>query len=188
MEKLLRSGEVYFNTIEFFRKNDSGDHLRGDFAEGLKFSPLPNFRIPTLESQGIRFKNAKINEDTDISHLYSMYVVTNEFWQEQMHFDKKILEFGDYALLIKPREFVEKVLKIAKHEIKYGLASYYKTPTIPLSLNPFSKREEFKYQNEFRFVINSSSKEPIKIKIGDISDIATMIPTETLLKIKFLKK
>ncbi|MBW3469036.1 hypothetical protein [Arthrospiribacter ruber] len=188
MDKLLKSGEVYFNTIEFFRKNDVDDFLRGDFAEGLKYSPLPNFRIPSLEEYGIKFKNAKINGDTDISHLYSMYMVTTEFWEGNIHFDKRILEFGDYALIIKPREFLEKVIKASKYEIKYGPAVYYRTPTIPLSLNPFSKREEFKYQNEFRFVINSSSKDPIKIKIGDISDIATMIPTETLLKIKFLKK
>lgn len=188
MDKLLHSGEVYFNTIEFFRKNDVDDYLRGDFAEGLKYSPLPNFRIPSLEKHGIKFKNVKINGDTDISHLYSMYMLTNEFWEGQMHFDKKILEFGDFALIIKPHEFLEKVMKASKYEIIYGPAIYYKTPIIPLSLNPFSKREEFKYQNEFRFIINSNSKDPIKIEIGDISDIATMIPTETLLKIEFLKK
>lgn len=187
MEKLLKNGEVYFNTVEYFRKNDVGDYLRGDFAEGLKYSQLINFRSPSLEEFGIKFRNAKINGDTDISHLFSMYMVTSEFWEGKIHFDKRILEFGDYALIINPREFLEKVMKASKYEIKYGPAVYYKTPPIPISLNSFSKREEFKYQNEFRFVINSSSKKPIIIKIGDISDIATMIPTETLLKIEFLK-
>ncbi|RPA67391.1 hypothetical protein EF405_16135 [Cyclobacteriaceae bacterium YHN15] len=188
MEKLLNSGEVYFNTIDFFRKNDFGDYLRGDFAEGLKYSPLPNFRIPSLEKHGIKFKNAKINGDTEISHLYSMYMLTNEFWEGKMHFAKKIIEFGDYAVIIKPREFLEKILKKAKVEVKYGPSSYYRTPTIPLSLNPFSKREEFKYQNEFRFVINSNLKDPVIIKIGDISDIAIIVPTESLFNMEFLKK
>lgn len=187
MKKLLKKGEVYFNTVDFFRKNDVDDYLRGDFAEGLKYSPLPNFRAPSLEKLGITIKNAKIDGDADISHLYSMYMLTNEFWEGKIHFDKRILEFGDCAVIIKPREFIEKVKKASKYEIKYEPAVYYKTPIIPLTLTSFSKREEFKYQNEFRFVIISSSKEAIKIRIGNISDIATMIPTETLLKIEFLK-
>lgn len=109
IEKLFYQGEVYMRHFNKFREEDSGDFLRGDFAEGLSWSPFLNFRIPSLGKQGVKIKNAHIPADLDFSHIYSMFMLDDDFWYSKKRISESMLEFGDTALIINPKEFVERV-------------------------------------------------------------------------------
>ena len=49
----------------------------------------------------------------------------------------------------------------------------------------FQKDANYKYQNEFRIFIESDSQDPLKFKIGDISNITTLVDFDTFRKIKY---
>lgn len=186
MEKLLYNGEVFMRHVENFRNEDIGDFLRGDFAEGLAWTPFLNFRIPSLEKHGLNIRNVKINEDLDFSHIYSMFMLDEDFWYNKKEISDKLLEFGDTALIINPKEFVEKVKSVYK--VQGGIVNYYKEPLIPQRISEFSKRKGFEFQNEYRFIANSKTNDPVKILIGSLEDIAILVPTKSLITMKFVIK
>jgi len=120
LEKLLRKGEVYFNTLETF--TESKDPERGDENEGacwIENIQFTNIRAvhpilgtfdfkPNLNSLG---KMIQYN----FNHLsYSLYVLTATVFTESNLFqiDERMIEFGGYALMIKkPIEFLNAILQ-----------------------------------------------------------------------------
>ena len=176
---------IYLNTVKYFRENESEDFLRGDFAEGSLWTPLLNFRIPSLMDSKLKIKNARITGDSDITHIYSMYMFDNDHWFENKKVSDQILKLGSHALIINPKEFVDRVILSCLEPINYGFVKYYKPQLIPQRIDEFSKREEYKYQNEFRFVVKSKSLLPLQIMIGSLKNIATPVSTEALLKMDF---
>lgn len=185
IEKLFYQGEVYMRHINDFRKEDVGDFLRGDFAECLAWTPFLNFRLPSLEQQEIKIKNVKINKDVDFSHIYSMFMIDEDFWYGKKKISEKVAEFGDTALIISPKEFDDKVKSTSKFPIQNGIVEYYKEPLMPIRINEFSKRQGFDFQNEYRFATKSQTNDPLIISIGSIEEIAMLVPIESLLKMKF---
>ena len=109
----------------------------------------------------------------------------NDHWFENKKVSDQILKLGSHALIINPKEFVDRVILSCLEPINYGFVKYYKPQLIPQRIDEFSKREEYKYQNEFRFVVKSKSLLPLQIMIGSLKNIATPVSTEALLKMDF---
>ena len=102
--------------------------------------------------------------------------------------DACIKEFGEFAVAIKNvTEFQKRVLDAVKREYVLGNISRfrshyveYRPPLVFQSDDPndfklaFRKGEELSYQREYRFAFQSTKPAggPIKLNIGDISDIA----------------
>lgn len=185
IEKLLYYGEVYMNHYNYFRNKEVRDYLRGDFAECLAYSPIENIRFPLWEKSGIEIINAKINENVDVSHLYSMVMIDDSFWSMERKIDRRIEGFGDTALIIKPKEFIERVIVNYRSKIKFGSVDYYEVPLVPKKINEFSKRMGYNYQNEFRIVVKSTTEDPLNFTIGSLENIAIIVPTEDLFRLKF---
>jgi hypothetical protein len=105
-----------------------------------------------------------------------------------------IEEFGDYALVISPKQFMDTVTK-KLDELGYSYkAKFVKYDDYTVNNKErfedflqfksdlyFWKDEKFKYQREYRLVIlNKDIEEPLNIDIGDISSFTVLIPTEKL--------
>lgn len=188
IEKLLYHGDVYMRHFNDFRKEDIEDNLRGDFAECLAWSPFSNFRFPSFGKQKITIKKAKINEDLDGSHIYSMFMLDDDFWQGKKKIPERILEFGDTALIINPKEFVQRVKSTEKLQIQDGIVDYYNEPLIPKRIDEFSKRKDYEFQNEYRFITKLNTNDPKHHFVGSLEDIAILVPTKSLLEMRFVTK
>jgi hypothetical protein len=187
IKRLFELGELYLRPLSEFRYEDDDSFTRGDFAEGLNWTPFKNFRlIPNDSKINLNIKRAFINDFGYYSHIYSMYAIDYSFWEGKKQFAEKNLVLGETALLIDPKQFIDKVISSCSFEIKYGMVQYYELPNFPVPINDFNKRIEFNYQNEFRIAIKSKLKSPIIINLGSIEDIAEMIPSSKLIGMKFL--
>jgi hypothetical protein len=105
-----------------------------------------------------------------------------------------IEEFGDYALVISPNQFMDTVTKKLDelgylYKAKFVKYDDYRVNNKErledflqfMSDLYFWKDEKFKYQREYRLVIlNKEIEEPLNIDIGDISSFTVLVPTEKL--------
>ena len=64
---------------------------------------------------------------------------------------------------------------------EYRMVEYFDAATHSGDTGPFRKPLQFAHQNEFRIAVRPGSREPLKLIIGDISDITT--PIESLVRI-----
>ena len=106
---------------------------------------------------------------------------------------KEMATFGDSAVLIKNvSEFINRIKKAAAMqgiEVVYGAVSYYKDNELEhlkqVMENPsavvFWKRKRYENQKEFRFLLNKEIENHMVLDIGDIRDIAALLPSEVLL-------
>jgi len=93
-------------------------------------------------------------------------------------------KFGSHFLIIKnPKLFYERIrngFEMEGMNVDSGLVVYYDRYDINGEVSPFHKRNEFKFQKEFRFVIENQTKSPIKIKIGSLNEIAQIFEIKDL--------
>ena len=103
--------------------------------------------------------------------------------KEHLKIPEKYVRLGEHAVIIKNvTEFLRRVEKAAHragYGILWGLVKYYDpqvgTPSIRSDIETiFCKREEYAYQREFRFAMDTGTTEgrAISLDIGDIGDIA----------------
>ena len=103
--------------------------------------------------------------------------------REHLKMPEKYVRLGEHAVVItNVTEFLKRVEKAAHragYGILWGLVKYYDpqvgTPPIRSDIETiFCKSEEYAYQREFRFAIDTGTTEggAISLDIGDISDIA----------------
>ncbi len=128
--------------------------------------------------------------------------------------DKKMLDFdskqkGATIIIYDVQEFLRRLIFTLTDTLgspfwfAYGLVNYYLSSEERNELCDFTKEKSYEYQKEFRvaidfgaldFKVNSdvikydSEKKMIEIDIGDISDIAFLIPTADFINLKFPEK
>lgn len=135
----------------------------------------------------IEFKDLNITKESENYFKVSLF-----YTDEQK---KKMKEnFGEYALIIKFKKFIDRIETVFNRENiigAMGKANYvdYSKNRIDritsfLENTPdkfFWKRLKYKYQNEFRIaVLNRTSNDAIKIDIGDISEFTELLPVDEL--------
>jgi len=198
IKALYEQGELYLSTIDFIRKcDDNAD--RTDPYDGIsKRLFLGDVKVKMcdvgkdIDKYGITLdaNNCLMIEDSDKKgNIYCLSGIFNEHLmgeRNDLQFNTK--SFGEAIILIyNPKEFINRVLNGLKNNgfdnIIYKRVSYYPNEfSGPIGL--FRKHEKFNAQNELRIFVSNDKNEPIKIKIGSLSDIA-YIENNSLLKLSY---
>lgn len=116
---------------------------------------------------------------------------------EKLYFDKRFLEFGDHILLIlNPHEFsnrINEAIKKEKHifnykflEGGYGLVDYLDLSNYSGIIGLYKKDIEYSWQQEFRIAFGIkenalNQNRAYEFNVGDLSDISTIIPLQSLI-------
>jgi len=198
---LYENGTLFFNTIEYFRKLESEQGVRGDNYEGTvkltNFSDKDNvdFKI-TIPETGkiINLKPNKLHLREFLSdikgNLYSLYSLKTPEILDFKNFkiDERVKDFGDYFLIIhNPSRFINSVIKeLNKKDISYRakLVKYYEKTELNGEINLFDKPSEFEYQKEFRIALYNNQSKPIKIKIDSLKEYSSIFKSDSIEKMK----
>ena len=111
---------------------------------------------------------------------------------DQIRIDSRCHNFGDYAVVIcNVERFIKAVESHAKNnnmKIYHGLVEYFDPETFTGSFKGveaiFRKRKKYRYQNEFRFALNTSSEthETVTIKVGTLNEFAFIGPLRDIIE------
>lgn len=196
MESLLKNGELYFSTAESFKKSSNLE--RGDTYEGAEF--IENFQMEKIKIEhktiGTREFKTHPNKLTKFIQFnyeylsYSLYAITPSLFEnsENCRIDKRMLEFGESAVLINdPGMFLKDVFsKLKEMGNNRNFADFVKYRDFgcngKIDVNPFIKKIEYQHQNEFRIITENSDDKPKLIKIGSIEDYSHLLSSKYLIE------
>lgn len=198
---LYENGTLFFNTIEYFRKLENEQGVRGDNYEGtLKLTNFTDkdkvdFQITNPETgKIIKLKPTKLHLREFLSdikgNLYSLYSLkTPEILDlENFKIDERVKEFGDYFIIIhNPSRFIDSIIKqLDSQKISYKakLVSYYEKTELNGEISLFDKPSEFEYQKEYRIVLYNNESKPIKIKIDSLKEYSSIFKSDSIEKMK----
>lgn len=199
LEKLLDQGELCFNPTELYNSIEQINPEKGDSYEGAEwveniFIKEVNFKHPKLGR--LRFKTDTRHPFKFIQydHNYlscSFYIITARDFKriDILKLDRKMLEFGSHAVIIKePDRFLTK-LKYTLDETDYS----YRTNRVEYkdlsvigrhAMNPFIKKKEHQYQKEFRVIIKDELHRKY-LKLGSLNDCAELVSSKSLVEAKW---
>lgn len=192
---LFDNGTIYLNTLQYFRTIEDAE-LRGDNYEGI--SQIKNYPPGDFEISAINFKGKYIslhlkNAFEEVrGNIYSLYCISSFAIPNPSNFsiDERVKGFGSHCLMvIDNQEFLERIQKaLQKRNLIYrhGFVSYYDRYVINGKITLFQKPLEFDYQNEFRIYVESNATEPVVLKIGNLKNIAQIVPTSDILKLQLI--
>jgi hypothetical protein len=109
--------------------------------------------------------------------------------KEQLKFSDECLKLGEIAVIVKTREFLDRLkraLDKTGYKCEARLVEYYDPATFhgqfPFHEIPFRKRAEFSYEKEYRIAVHTNTKgqDPLEIEIGNIGDISATVASATL--------
>ncbi|WP_221390823.1 hypothetical protein [Dyadobacter sp. NIV53] len=194
---LLKKGEIYMNTYDFFRDCDKNTD-RTDPDEGLVYREYMKDAEITLydinkdiEKDGITMKsiNLRINSfGSQKGNIYSMSGLTSEHINgSSENININISKFGEALIIIhNPRVFIERVVNGLKQigftNVSFRKVTYYENEYTG-ELNIFHKNKFFQHQNEFRLYVPNTDNVPIKFEIGNLEDIAEAFTGGNVLKL-----
>ena len=195
IEDLVHNGSLFLNTVYAFR--DIDNDYRGDKNEGVSNviqseNAIVEFSFPQEFGGELGGKTIRIDKRNGLegqilisnksyrnTNIYSLYMVEAS---EQWKLDPRIDQFGDYgAFIYKPQVFLERVVNALDREGKqysYGSVDYKDRASFEGELSLFNKFDSYRYQNEFRIIVENNADSPMKLSIGSIDDIAYALPTE----------
>lgn len=210
-EDFLR-GTLYSNRLAFFKKfEEDAKANRSDRHEAVVGWYQPDKISLTLNGRDIKDLVAPVSlqmvqhNDLNIFCIYAAHngpfeVITDENifdLRDHLYIPPDCLKLGDYAVVVtQAKPFIDRVVGAAKDEgfgLKAGLVEYYDPSLFSGNFSEdeavFRKRKEFQHQREYRFSFDTgtSGDGPIKLNIGDISDIALLCSTSevnNLLQVK----
>lgn len=195
IQALLDRGEMYFNTVDWFRQADSNQE-RYDSNEGassikqvvwlkMRAEDGQEFYLsrpghPLHRPEHIKLASANLMTHIEVvkGNIFSCtgIDVTETHLLGKGKLDRRFGTFGEaVALITNPNQFltrVEETLTRLGYKYRLGLVNYYDPDVFEGDLNPFSKKVGLSYQREVRIWIDNTTNEPVKIEIGSIRDIA----------------
>ncbi len=197
-------GKLYANKLSYFKKiSDNSDINRKDELEAISASyqadkvniELNNHALKDLVGQ-VTFQRPYM----DNLNIFCMYAINSGDFiniteknidkvNKKIKLDNDCLLLGDYSVIVtNGKEFIKRIKKAIKKE-NYGLRAklvdYYNPLTFNGSFSKeesiFKKRNIFKHQNEYRFLISTNTLDKALIlNIGDIRDITMLIKTSKI--------
>lgn len=198
MKELYDKGEVYFNTVDFFKQCDNNKERFDIYENASEIDQITWLKIADEKGgfyqlskeigNGIHLSNANLitHDNTIKGNIFSCIGITPDNINEFKQINSKFKEFGDTVLLIEnPNEFLNRIVReLDKKKIKHriGLVNYYNPFSKIGSLSVYDKKEEHSYQNEFRIWINYEEDKPTTITIGSIKDFTRIYRLDDLLK------
>lgn len=183
LERLRNTGEVFLNTWGYFKHLES-NKIQGDKHEGLtsihqvangiqlhievdgKFVPI----------QGIygQIKFGVSASLLDNINLFCVHAVTDDSFQNLD--DQRLKEFGDTALVMTDGdEFLARLrakLNLEGFPHDSDLVKYVDIESHEGEMGPFRKLASYSYQSELRIIVHAKRNGPLKLWLGDISDIS----------------
>lgn len=188
LEQLLTKGRIYINNAHFFKKESS--HGRFDIAKGRQtIIHVKDTILEVKASEEKEWKKLKVKTglfenyvNIDRVFIYCLFCILSTETKEMPRFEltNDIKEMGESYLLIKnAKEFMHRVvvgLKQNNYQYQYDVVNYYDPKLDYQKLGLFHKQEKFKYQKEFRILIESEPTEHIQFDIGNLEDISEICP------------
>ncbi|NBG65599.1 hypothetical protein [Acidiluteibacter ferrifornacis] len=203
LESLMHKGQMRFGALDSFAQSiqkERGDKFEGAFnIVNGQFSKI-EYNHPVLGKGSFtpvpNTKGTIINFTDDPFFCFSSYALTSDcFNKTDIHkIDDRMMEFGEYALVIKePNIFLGRV-KSSLTELNYPfegkLTSYLnfkQEGTVDATL--FTKTQDLQHQFEHRILIKTERKqEEIFIEIGSIKNICFLSRTHEMLQTEFKGK
>lgn len=200
--KSFRSGTIYMNTMDYFRRIEGDKNTRGDLFEGTHgiiakddFDEiLPKIgMIFSQEEKGIVIGGMSLlSEELKYYKVFCMYHLNFNISKRKIEpIDNRINNFGDtFVLITKFEEFKRRIVKELEKE-KYNVLGfagddilYYNYDSHTQNLGPFKKLSSYSWQNEYRLLAEpiEPTLDPLIFNIGDISDITIIGSTKKLIE------
>jgi hypothetical protein len=180
----FRSGLLYSQTFEAFRKMETDNGTRYDPLEGLlqqkkiaagKMQIRP-FDKPNDSWKDLSFVNGIFSQfhKGNIFCLSRFELTPNDSIKE-LYIDSKFDEFGDYYVIImdqiKFEDRLSKAIIKEKLNVSGRMVNYIDLSNFSGKASPFVKNYGFAWQSEFRYHFRTDLDKPLSLRIGDISDI-----------------
>lgn len=199
IEDLYKNGTVYLNTLEYFQFQENNSY-RGDPQEAtvhIKNFPNPeNYTLTFTDTKTGKSFSKKPGElflsykNLSPGNLYSLYGIKHsDFVDGIFRVDPKVKEFGSHFLVISdPAQFMERLkFKIKESGMKFQAQAveYYDKWQHNGPLTLFHKTLEYKYQNEYRILVNNKTDKPIKFSLGSLEEISQILETDRIQHLQF---
>ena len=199
MKKLLHEGEIFCNPFNYFIAAEQ-ESLRHDKYEGAAYITQIR-KIELLDSvtkEPFAIANSGqlyYHNPEDKGNIYCLFGIETSTLDlssditKAFNLDMNGLNFGDTAIIIFDQaEFIERVKKEVEkvgHIFHFSPILYYDEKIHQGKLSPFYKSKNFILQNEIRFWIPNKINCDLTFKIGDISDIAKLLPKNDIQKLGY---
>lgn len=190
----INEGEIYLNTISWFREYEKQDSNIGDSfenvelacARGMSMHIKPVDKDVPFTKVTDNLQNFKVYKNNVKACLFCLYSVLerdsllleNGIYENNIEPDF-IKEYSDreFFIITNPSNFLDRTIQeLQKHEnvvsFEYGMVNYYPFNEEPKRTTSFDKRDKYIYQKEFRFFITLKKDEPLLLRLGDLNDIA----------------
>lgn len=177
-EDFYNNGSVYFNRPDAYKneKLSGGQYDRDETLSALNQGKLRSLK---LGDKRIELNNLPATLrffHTTQSYLQcSFYHIPFELIINGTYdIDDKIdSEFGWNFVATPFEEFMSK-LKSTGYNFSWGPIQYFDYSIFNGSRHPFMKDKRYKYQSEFRVLLNGSYSEPFTVKVGSLKDISIL--------------
>ena len=207
-------GQVFLNRLSRFKRTEGGDQSgRSDRHEGTTAWLQPGKGRLVLNGIDISGDLAGPvcvqKEWLNHLHVFSMHAVHTgdldlepigddniETLRRQLRIPDPCRSLGHQAIVVTSvTDFINRMRSVAlekRYGISRGLVGYYDPQTFHGNFEDtasvFHKQERFSYQREFRFAVHTqkAGESPLKMHIGDLSDIAVQMRSSDLNGEKFL--
>lgn len=192
MEKLLYNGEIYLNTVEYFRTYEDENIIR-DELEGVSYI-LRNQRMEIFAEDKLilygKPESIMLRNERDIGNIYCLTSLfkdnlSKEFIGE-FEVDSSLSKLGStFVVIHNPNAFISLLtekLNSLGFNYKFHAVKYEDNSTYEGEYGVFTKPIEYNYQLESRLFVKSEGIDPIKFEIGSIERFATIHNISDLLK------
>lgn len=194
LESFQKEGLLYLNTREYFRELEKGNESRKEIGIGDQYEQT--YKIENIQPAIIEFEYE--DGSIEVTKSKSLHIITYDLLTSGHVFcmtglsdnktiemlDKKLFSFGEYCCIIEnPVEFLKRVQKLMETngiEFEASLVEYCLMSEGNRKMTAFIKPNYLSFQSEFRIFTKTKEKEPIILKIGDISDISYIVETKKL--------
>lgn len=186
LEEFRRDGLVYMNTLRYFSTLES-DSVRGDRFEDtdeihqpsnvrhLRITDNKTGRVITFGPNAIVGPLLIGLGRRPVCNVFCMFAITDPTKVPLV--DERAFEFGDsFVVILNTQEFINRIRAAAERSglgYSYRLVEYYDETGYSGETGPFRKPARFAYQQEFRFLIEPGSRQPIALDVGSLEDITT---------------
>ena len=192
IENLLTKGEVYMNTIQWFKtyeKDGIGDIYEGaievkNIKNGKTTFKTPNNTI-TVNNTNLQFRK---HQKGHVGNIFSTYAISNLLLnRKSIHkIDKIMMKFGSHCLIIKDvNQFLNSITnKLTELGIEnsHNIVKYKNLKKNNHQLSLFNKTHLLSYQKEHRIIAYTKNDSALKFNIGSIENYAEIFTTEEIIK------
>jgi hypothetical protein len=187
IESFRNNGLLHMNPSDYFSALED-DHVRTDRFEGTDQIQQPHdishIRIEAIDEGNVFWLRPRdlagpvlLNFGRSRYNIFCMFSVENP--GDGLFVDERNFAFGDsFIIVLNTQAFIDRVCTAAAAVgfcCEYKPIEYYDVATHSGETGPFRKPSNFAYQQEFRFALSPGDKSPVRLTLGDLTDITSPI-------------